>query len=55
MQVYSTHRYTFDQVYDPHSEQAQVYENSARDAVHQALEVRPITLSHYVGTGFEYL
>lgn len=41
LQVYNSYRYTFDRVYDPHSEQAEVYEHSARDAVHQALEVRP--------------
>ena len=40
VQVYTTYRYTFDRVYGPNSEQADVYEHSARDAVHQALEVR---------------
>lgn len=39
--MYNSYRYTFDRVYDPHSQQAEVYEHSARDAVHQALEVRP--------------
>ena len=39
-QVYTTYRYTFDRVYGPNSEQADVYEHSAKDAVHQALEVR---------------
>jgi len=37
--VYTTYRYTFDRVYGPKSEQADVYEHSAKDAVHQALEV----------------
>ena len=39
-QVYNTYRYTFDRVYDTGSQQAEVYEHSAQDAVHQALEVR---------------
>jgi hypothetical protein len=39
LQVYTTYRYTFDRVYGPNSEQAEVYDHSARDAVHQALEV----------------
>ena len=37
--MYTTYRYTFDRVYGPKSEQADVYEHSAKDAVHQALEV----------------
>ena len=44
-QVYTTYRYTFDRVYGPASEQAELYEHSARDAVHQALEVRPRPLT----------
>ncbi len=41
MQVYSTYRYTFDRVYGPDSNQQEVYEHSAKDAVQQVLEVPP--------------
>ena len=38
MQVYATYRYTFDTVYGSESEQQNVYQNTAREAVMSTLQ-----------------
>ena len=40
LQVFSTYRFTFDHVYAHDSAQADVYMNSARESVLNALQVR---------------
>jgi hypothetical protein len=37
-QLYATYRFTFDHVYDQDSRQEEVYETSARSAVHNTLQ-----------------
>lgn len=39
MQVYATYRFSFDKIFGPDSQQEQVYEHSAREAVIAALQV----------------
>ncbi len=40
MQAYATYRFTFDRVYSPDSDQAEVYEHSAKRTVLSTLQVR---------------
>ena len=38
-QVYPTHQFTYDRVFGPNSQQAEVYEHAARGAVLSTLQV----------------
>ncbi len=40
LQAYATYRFTFDRVYSPVSDQAEVYEHSAKRTVLSTLQVR---------------
>lgn len=48
LQVFSTYRFTFDHVYAHDAAQADVYMNSARESVLNALQVRPHLALHVV-------
>eukprot|EP00698_Gefionella_okellyi_P014420 TRINITY_DN4002_c0_g2_i1.p1 TRINITY_DN4002_c0_g2~~TRINITY_DN4002_c0_g2_i1.p1 ORF type:complete len:1024 (+),score=306.20 TRINITY_DN4002_c0_g2_i1:27-3098(+) len=54
--VYPVHAFTFDQVYDPDSEQKYVYETTAREAVVSTLQGYNATIIAYgqTGTGKTY-
>lgn len=45
MQVYNSYRFGFDRVYGPESSQEDVYVESARSAVQNVLQVRPVDRS----------
>ncbi|KAK9829931.1 hypothetical protein WJX72_008705 [[Myrmecia] bisecta] len=49
--VFATYRFTFDHVYDPDSEQAQVYEHSAKGAVLSTLQGYNAAIIAYGQTG----
>jgi len=38
--MYTTHSFTFDRVYDPSSTQSEVYDNTAKPAVMSVLQVK---------------
>lgn len=54
--IYSSHSFTFDHVYDQNSRQVEVYNNTARDAVHSTLAGYNATIIAYgqTGTGKTY-
>jgi hypothetical protein len=54
--IYSSHTFTFDHVYDQRSKQAEVYNTTARDAVHSVLAGYNATIIAYgqTGTGKTY-
>jgi hypothetical protein len=54
--IYSSHTFTFDHVYDQRAKQAEVYDKTARDAVHSVLAGYNATIIAYgqTGTGKTY-
>jgi hypothetical protein len=54
--IYSAHTFTFDHVYDQRAKQAEVYDKTARDAVHSTLAGYNATIIAYgqTGTGKTY-
>lgn len=49
LQVYPTHQFTYDRVFGPGSQQAEVYEHAARGAVLSTLQV--LVLNKAYGSG----